>query len=71
MATPHKRVIDAIKACHATEDELYLLMEEVCEGTPTPDQAANLISGIMELNKLRINKVKREYELTITNSNME
>ena len=64
MAEAHPRVMKAIKACHVTEDELYLLMEEVCEGKPTPDMISNIILGIMELNKLRVNKVEQEYNNT-------
>jgi len=71
MAEPNQKVIAAIKACHVTEDELYTLMEEVCEGKPTPDQISNVISGIMELNKFRVEKVDREYRFAITNPHVE
>jgi hypothetical protein len=71
MAEPHKKVLTAIKACHTTEAELYTLMEEVCEGNPSSDQVANTISGIIELSRLRVEKLKREYEFTIIHSHME
>ncbi len=65
MKEPNPKVTAAILECHITEHELNLLMEEVCEGKPTPDQVANIISGIMELNRLRVEKVEREYTFTI------
>ena len=65
---PDQAVIKAIKACHITNDELYTLMEEVCEGQPSKDQMANILSGIMDLNKLRIQKAEREYRYSVTHA---
>jgi hypothetical protein len=73
MADPNQRVIQAINACHVTEDELNTFLEEVLDGEhiASSDTMSNIIIGIMELNKVRIAKVEWEYRNTITNPHME
>ena len=73
MAEANQKVIQAIKACHVTEDELNTFLEEVLDGEhkPSQDTMSNIIIGIMELNKVRIAKVEWEYRNTITHSHLE
>ena len=65
MTDIDQSVIKAIRACNATYDELYTLLEECLEGNPTKDQQANMINGIMELNRVRVEKVEREYRYSV------
>ena len=67
MVTPDQAVIKAIRNCHATENELYEVIEEALEGSTelTRDRVANILSGIQELNKIRVDKAEAYYRNTM------
>lgn len=67
---PDQAVIKAIRDSHLIEGELYILMEEMCEGSGpvNRDQVSNILSGLIEINKLRVNKAEREYRFSVTNN---
>ena len=68
MTDVNAEVMQAIEACHVTETELLTLLEDVLDGpiVPSTDTVSNIIIGIMELNRARVNRVEWEYRQSIT-----
>jgi hypothetical protein len=52
-------VTEQLIQCRKIFAELDVVLEEVLEGEPTPDQIANMLIGIKQLQECRIAKLER------------
>jgi hypothetical protein len=52
-------ITEQLNECKKIFAELDVVLEEVLEGEPTPDQVANMLIGIKQMNECRFAKLER------------
>jgi hypothetical protein len=52
-------ILKQVALCKQVTTDLDCLLEEVIEGSPTPDQVANMLLGIIQLTNVRFSKLDR------------